>query len=132
MGLDPATGELLGAWVPKRDRRLPNLKAVLEAAGTSFGEVVKTTIFLTNMGDFATVNEIYGELFDSGATGTQHRSSRGAAQERFGRDRNDRCSISSFRTRFQRHGAAQCCTGKLFRILHCDSNSIVLEDLFSV
>lgn len=65
MGLDPATGELLVGVGPQTRQTLANLKAVLEAAGTSFGKVVKTTIFLTNMGDFATVNEIYGALFDS-------------------------------------------------------------------
>lgn len=65
MGLDPATGELLEGVGPQTRQTLANLKAVLEAAGTSFGKVVKTTIFLTNMGDFATVNEIYGALFDS-------------------------------------------------------------------
>lgn len=50
---------------PQAQRALANLQAVLEAAGTSFGKVVKTTIFLTNMGDFAAVNEIYGSFFES-------------------------------------------------------------------
>ena len=65
MGLDPATGELQVGIGPQTQQTLANLKAVLEAAGTSFSKVVKTTIFLTNMGDFAAVNEIYGALFES-------------------------------------------------------------------
>jgi 2-iminobutanoate/2-iminopropanoate deaminase len=66
--LDPATGELVGAGDVKvqTDRVLRNLKAVLEAAGSGLGDVVKTTIFLTDLQDFALVNEVYGSYF--GAT----------------------------------------------------------------
>ncbi|MHB2018654.1 MAG: RidA family protein [Candidatus Xenobia bacterium] len=61
IGLDPARGELVGGGIEAETRRaLDNLKAVLEAAGANFSQVVKTTIFLIDMADFATVNQIYG------------------------------------------------------------------------
>jgi 2-iminobutanoate/2-iminopropanoate deaminase len=63
IALDPATGELVGGGDVAAEARqvMANLGAVLAAAGTSFAEVVKTTIFLADMADFATVNQIYGE-----------------------------------------------------------------------
>lgn len=63
--LDPASGALVGAGdVAAQTRRvLDNLGAVLEAGGASFDSVVKTTIFLSDMNDFATVNEVYAERF---------------------------------------------------------------------
>jgi 2-iminobutanoate/2-iminopropanoate deaminase len=63
--LDPATGELLGAGDVKAQthRILQNLSAVLQAAGGSLADVVKTTIFLTDLQDFALVNEVYGSYF---------------------------------------------------------------------
>jgi 2-iminobutanoate/2-iminopropanoate deaminase len=65
IGLDPATGEFAGADVQSQARRaMENLAAVLEEAGGSMDRVVKTTIFLADMGDFAAVNEIYGSYFD--------------------------------------------------------------------
>ncbi len=64
IGLDPDTGTMVGDGVEEQTRQvLSNLKAVLEAAGASFSRVVKTTIYLANMADFAQVNEIYGEVF---------------------------------------------------------------------
>jgi 2-iminobutanoate/2-iminopropanoate deaminase len=61
--LDPETGALVeGGIEPETERVLANLSAVLDAAGASWGDVVKTTIFLVDMGDFATVNGIYGRL----------------------------------------------------------------------
>lgn len=57
-------GEMLGDDVVIQTKQvLKNLSAVLEAAGSSLGSVVKTTIFLQDMDDFATVNEIYAEAF---------------------------------------------------------------------
>jgi len=63
--LDPATGDVVGAGDVRAqtERVMRNLGAVLAAAGASFGDVVKTTIFLTNLADFAIVNEIYGTYF---------------------------------------------------------------------
>ena len=64
--LDPATGEMVAGDVTlQTERVMANIAAVLTAAGTTFDNVVKTTIFLTDMGDFAAVNEIYGRSFGS-------------------------------------------------------------------
>ena len=59
IGLDPATGELADGLEAQAERALRNLSAVLDAAGLTFADVVKTTIFLTDMADFAAVNAIY-------------------------------------------------------------------------
>jgi 2-iminobutanoate/2-iminopropanoate deaminase len=59
IGLDPATGELAEGLDAQAERALRNLAAVLDAAGVTLADVVKTTIFLTDMGDFAAVNAIY-------------------------------------------------------------------------
>lgn len=62
--IDPATGELNTGTIEEQTRLvLKNLGAVLEAAGSSFGEVVKATVFLQDMNDFARMNEVYGEFF---------------------------------------------------------------------
>jgi 2-iminobutanoate/2-iminopropanoate deaminase len=64
IALDPATGGMVEGDVEAQTRQvLANLGAVLAAAGATFGSVVKTTIFLASMDDFATVNAIYGERF---------------------------------------------------------------------
>jgi 2-iminobutanoate/2-iminopropanoate deaminase len=59
IGIDPATGELLDGIEAQTDRALRNLAAVLDAAGASFADVLKTTIFLADIGDFAAVNAVY-------------------------------------------------------------------------
>ena len=59
IGLDPATGELPDGIEAQAERVLANLEAVLAADGLGWGDVVKTTIFLADVGDFATVNAIY-------------------------------------------------------------------------
>jgi 2-iminobutanoate/2-iminopropanoate deaminase len=60
LGTDPASGEFAGEGVEAQaEQAMRNLGAVLEAAGSSLDEVVKTTIFLADMGDFSTVNEVY-------------------------------------------------------------------------
>jgi 2-iminobutanoate/2-iminopropanoate deaminase len=64
IGLDPATGEFVGDGVVEQARQVfSNLSAVLGAAGLSFADVVKTTVFLADMDEFAAVNEIYAEHF---------------------------------------------------------------------
>jgi 2-iminobutanoate/2-iminopropanoate deaminase len=62
-GLDPATGALREGVAAQAEQVLDNLGAVLAAAGAGFADVVKTTIFLTDMADFQTVNTIYGRRF---------------------------------------------------------------------
>ena len=62
--LDPKTGALVEGGIAAQTRRvLENLRAILEAAGTSMSQVVKTTVYLTNLGDFQLVNEVYAEYF---------------------------------------------------------------------
>jgi 2-iminobutanoate/2-iminopropanoate deaminase len=62
--IDPATGAIIDGDVGAQTRRvLDNLAAVLAAAGASYADVVKTTIYLVDMGDFAAVNAVYGERF---------------------------------------------------------------------
>jgi 2-iminobutanoate/2-iminopropanoate deaminase len=64
IALSPSSGELVGGGTEAETRQvLSNLVAVLEAAGTSAEHVVKTTIFLVDLGDFAKVNAIYAEVF---------------------------------------------------------------------
>jgi 2-iminobutanoate/2-iminopropanoate deaminase len=64
--LDPRTGELTGATAADQAGRcLENLAAVCAAAGTGLGSAVKVTIYLTDMADFQTVNEVYGSFFES-------------------------------------------------------------------
>lgn len=63
VGLDPATGELVtGGVEAEAERALRNLTAVLDAAGCTFDDVVKTTVFLADIGDFAAVNAVYGRF----------------------------------------------------------------------
>ena len=60
--IDPQTGNLVAGGIAEQTRQvLENLKAVLEAAGSSLDKVVKATVFLKNMADFAALNEVYGE-----------------------------------------------------------------------
>jgi len=62
--LDPATGELIAGDIGiQTERVMDNIAAMLDAAGLDFGDVVKSTIYLTDIGGFAKVNEIYGKRF---------------------------------------------------------------------
>ena len=64
IAIDPATGNVIaGDVAAQTDRVMKNLAAVLAAAGSSLNRVVKTTVFLKSMGDFATMNEVYGRHF---------------------------------------------------------------------
>ncbi len=64
--LDPATGAIVGDGdvAAQTERSLQNLKAILEAAGATLADVVKTTVFLKNMNDFAAMNAVYAQYFD--------------------------------------------------------------------
>ena len=62
--LDPASGEMVGSTAAEQTVQvLENLKAVLEAAGSSLTAVIKTTVFLNDMADFAAMNEVYARYF---------------------------------------------------------------------
>ena len=62
--LDPATGQIVSGDIAAQTRRVfDNLGAVLKAGGRSFADVVRTTVFLADMNDFAAVNEVYGQYF---------------------------------------------------------------------
>lgn len=64
LGLDPITGDLVSGGVAAETRQaLTNLKAILEAAGCGLDAVVKTTVFLRDMGEFSTMNQVYNEFF---------------------------------------------------------------------
>jgi 2-iminobutanoate/2-iminopropanoate deaminase len=68
VALDPATGDMVDGDITVQTQQvLANLGAVLAAAGATFANVVKTTIFLADMGDFGAVNAAYGERFMSDA-----------------------------------------------------------------
>lgn len=64
--LDPDTGEIVGEGdvAAQTERSLKNLKAILAAAGATLANVVKTTVFLKNMNDFAAMNAVYSQYFD--------------------------------------------------------------------
>jgi 2-iminobutanoate/2-iminopropanoate deaminase len=62
LGIDPATGELVEGVEAQAERALRNLQSVLDAAGLGFDDVVKTTIFLADIGDFTAVNAVYARF----------------------------------------------------------------------
>ncbi|NER24502.1 MAG: RidA family protein [Symploca sp. SIO1C2] len=66
IALDPSTSEIIGAddVVQQTEQVMANLEAVLTAAGATFEDVVKTSVFLADMNDFAVVNEVYANYFD--------------------------------------------------------------------
>ena len=64
VGLDPATGAIVGSDAAQQaDRALRNIEAILKAAGSSLDQVVRATVYLTNMDDFGAVNEVYARHF---------------------------------------------------------------------
>ena len=66
--LDPATNQIIsGDIAAQTERVLENLKSVLEAAGSSLERVVKTTVYLKDMGEFSKMNEVYGRYFATNA-----------------------------------------------------------------
>lgn len=71
--INPATGELVNADVKEETHQvMKNLKAILQEAGMNFMNVVKTTIFLTDMNRFAEVNEVYGQHLDQDMNGDRN------------------------------------------------------------
>lgn len=66
IAIDPKTGQLVSGSIAEETHQvMRNMKAVLEAAGLSFDQVLKSTIFITNMDDFGAINEVYGSYFDA-------------------------------------------------------------------
>lgn len=66
VAFDPATGEMIAGDIAAQARRvLDNVGALLAAAGVSFADVVRTTVFLADMNDFAAVNDVYREFFSA-------------------------------------------------------------------
>jgi len=66
VALDPKSGELIGADIRQQTERvLENIKGILEAAGVNLHHVLKTTVFLKDMNDFAAMNEVYARYFAS-------------------------------------------------------------------
>jgi 2-iminobutanoate/2-iminopropanoate deaminase len=66
VALDPKTGELTGSDIRQQtERTLENVKGILEAAGSNLHHVVKTTVFLKDLNDFAAMNEVYGRFFNA-------------------------------------------------------------------
>ena len=64
IAIDPATAQIIASNVSAQtDRVLKNLSAILQASGSSLEKVLRCTVFLTNMGDFTAMNEIYGRYF---------------------------------------------------------------------
>ena len=64
VGFDPTTGELVDGGIAEQTRQvLQNIRAILEAGGSGLAQVVKTTVFLVDMADFAAMNEVYAEAF---------------------------------------------------------------------
>ncbi|EKM61836.1 uncharacterized protein PHACADRAFT_248704 [Phanerochaete carnosa HHB-10118-sp] len=75
LGLNPATGKMVeGGVEAQAEQALKNLKAVVEAGGSEVGKIVKTTVFLANMDDFAVCNAIYSKFFG------EHKPARSAVQ----------------------------------------------------
>ena len=75
VGIDPATGELAdGGFEPQARRAIANLRAVLASAGCAFSDVVKATIYVVDLADFATLNAIYAEAMGD------HRPARSTVQ----------------------------------------------------
>ncbi len=68
IAIDPKTGELVTGDIQQETRQvMENMKAVLEAAGMDFSDVIKTTIFIMDMADFGKINEVYGSYFTTDA-----------------------------------------------------------------
>jgi len=65
IGLDPATGSLVGGGIKEETTRaMENIKAIMTAAGATMDEIVECTVLMTDLGDYAALNEIYADYFD--------------------------------------------------------------------
>ena len=92
--LDPATGALVDGDIAAQTRQVfANVTAILQAAGTSLDRVVKTTVFLADMNDFAAMNEVYATFFASPAPARSTVSRRRPAEKRPHRNRSHRAAV---------------------------------------
>ena len=66
LGIDPATGELAAGVEAQAEWSMRNLGEILKQAGLTYADIVKTTVFVTDLGDFATVNVVYQRFFEEG------------------------------------------------------------------
>ena len=101
IGLDPASGQLVEGGTEAQARRvMENLGAVLKEAGLGYGDVVKTTIYMTDLAEFAKVNDIYGTLLPGRwrAAGPFHRAGGGPAARRADRNRLRRRPLIAVRS----------------------------------
>ena len=89
--IDPATGNMVDGDIAAQTRRvLQNVGAMLEAGGASFDHVVRTTVFLADMNDFAAMNEVYATLLQRAGARARDGAGGAAAEGRAGRNRRDR------------------------------------------
>ena len=89
--IDPATGELVEGSIADQTRRaLQNIGAILTAGGASFQQVVRTTVYLADLADFAAMNEVYATFFTRAAARALDHPSRAPAERRPHRNRRDR------------------------------------------
>ena len=121
LGLDPASGELAEGVEAQAERALRNLAAVLDAAGCSWADVVKTTIYLADIGDFGAVNARLRPVHARPAAGPLHVRRRGAAQGRPDRDRRDRPPPELTRGRATPRPADMACVVRAVRPLTGES-----------
>ena len=94
--LDPKTQQVVeGDAAAQTERVLENLKGVVEAAGSSLQHVVKTTVFLADMNDFAAMNEVYARYFVDASAGAFHRRGVAPPQKRACRNRFDCAALNA-------------------------------------
>ena len=113
---DPATGEFVPGGITEQTRQvLTNIKAILTEAGLTMDNVVKTTVFLQNMGDFAAMNAVYAEFFTEGQYPARSAVEVGALPKGCaGGDRNHLRKVNRYRKGKRPPGASFCiCTAFL-------------------
>ena len=99
VALDPRSNEFVAGDIRQQTERvLENIKGILEAGGVNLHHVVKTTVFLKDMNDFAAMNEVYGRLFHSRSARPLHRPGRAPSQGRSGRNRSHRVALVACRS----------------------------------
>ena len=111
LGLDPATGALAEGVQAQTHQALKNLQAVLQEAGLTLDNVVKTTVFVQDLGDFGTVNEIYGAYFHGASPRAAACRSPRCRRERSSRSSALRCGNSALTRKSALQGRIPCPPG---------------------